>query len=86
MHSQRFKRPVVLTKHASLRMAERNISNEQLLEVIDTGGTKYKDASHLWAFKHLPNRLDNLICAVLVLEDSVVVKTVMHEFSLKENL
>jgi hypothetical protein len=86
MFSQRFKRAIVLTQHATQRMIERHISHEQLLEVIDTGETKYKDAAHLWAFKHLPNRLDNLICAVLVLEDSVVVKTVMHEFSLKENL
>lgn len=85
MFSQRFNRPVVLTKHASIRMRERRISSEQLLEVIDTGETKYKDKSHLWAFKHLVNRQDNLICAVLVLENEVVVKTVMYEFSLKEN-
>jgi hypothetical protein len=86
MFSQRFQRSIVLTRHAVLRMVERNISNEQLLEVIDTGDTKYKDQTHLWTFKHLPNRNDNLICAVLVLENEVVVKTVMHEFSLEENL
>jgi chaperone required for assembly of F1-ATPase len=86
MFSQRFQLPIVLTKHAQLRMAERHISDEQLLEVVDTGGTKYKDPSHLWAFKHLANRTDNLICAVLVLENQVVVKTVMHEFSLEEKI
>jgi hypothetical protein len=48
--------------------------------VIDTGDTRYKDETHLWAYKHLANRTDNLICAVLVLETVVVVKTIMHNF------
>ncbi|MFZ5503393.1 MAG: DUF4258 domain-containing protein [Pseudomonadota bacterium] len=52
-----------------------------LLEVIDSGDTRYKDATHLWAFKAFPERHDNLLCAVLVLEDRVIVKTVMHHFS-----
>ncbi len=64
-------------------MDERNISEAELLAVIDTGETRYKEASHLWAFKHIAERADNLVWAVLVLEDSVVVKTVMHHFSLE---
>ncbi|MDD3352903.1 DUF4258 domain-containing protein [Zoogloea sp.] len=83
MHSRRFDRPIILTRHARLRMDERNISQAELLAVIDTGETRYKDDSHLWAFKHISERADNLVCAVLVLEDSVVVKTVMHHFSLE---
>ena len=83
MHSRRFDRPIILTRHARLRMDERNISEAELLAVIDTGEACYKDASHLWAFKHIAERADNLVCAVLVLEDSVVVKTVMHHFSLE---
>jgi hypothetical protein len=62
-------------------MVERNISDAMLLEVIDFGEARYKDATHLWAFKEFPERHDNLLCAVLVLEDCVVVKTVMHHFS-----
>ncbi len=61
-------------------MIERDISAAMLIEVIDSGGTRYKDATHLWAFKEFTQRHDNLICAVLVLEDCVVVKTVMHHF------
>ena len=84
MYSIRFERPVVLTRHASLRMVQRNITNLELLSVIDTGETKRKDDTHLWAFKQLEGRSDNLICAVLVLETSVVVKTVMHDFVSKD--
>ena len=81
MFSNRFQRLVVISSHARIRMAERDISEAMLLEVIDFGDTRYKDASHLWAFKEFPERHDNLLCAVLVLEDRVVVKTVMHHFS-----
>ena len=84
MHSKRFNRPIIITRHAQLRMIERNISEADLLDIVDTGTTKYSDESHLWVFKNYPNRTDNLICAVLVLEYSVVIKTVMHHFSAKE--
>jgi hypothetical protein len=81
MHSTRFNLPIILTRHAIQRMKERHISEQELLEVVDTGDCKFKDETHLWAYKHLNGRNDNLICAVLVLEDAVVVKTVMHAFT-----
>ncbi len=80
MFSIRFQLPVVISSHAKIRMVERDISEEILLEVIDLGDARYKDATHLWAFKEFPERHDNLLCAVLVLENCVVVKTVMHHF------
>ena len=81
MFSNRFQRPIVISSHAKIRMVEREISEAMLLEVIDSGDTRYKDTTHLWAFKEFPERHDNLLCAVLVLEDRVIVKTVMHHFS-----
>ena len=81
MFSNRFQRPIVISSHARIRMVERDISEAMLLEVIDSGDTRYKDATHLWAFKEFPERHDNLLCAVLVLEDQVIVKTVMHHFT-----
>lgn len=84
MYSVRFSLPVVITLHAEKRMLERSISREMLIDVIDTGTTKYRDETHLWVYKHYQNRSDNLICAVLVLEHSVVVKTVMHHFTVSD--
>jgi len=81
MFSNRFQLPIVISSHARMRMVERDISEAMLLEVIDSGDTRYKDATHLWAFKEFPERHDNLLCAVLVLEDQVIVKTVMHHFT-----
>lgn len=82
MFSARFNRRVVLTRHARQRMAERQIDDALLLRVLDEGGTRYSDATHLWVWLEVAGRDDNLLCAVLVLEDAVVVKTVMHRWEL----
>lgn len=82
MFSARFQRPIVVTAHARKRMEERSISEALLVELIETGDTRHRDATHLWVFKEFANRLDNMLCAVLVIEDVLVVKTVMHHFSL----
>jgi hypothetical protein len=83
MNSQRFARQVVITLHAQARMTERNISEVMLLEVIDTGETRYRDETHLWVYKSFTERADNLLCAVLILEDVLIVKTVMHHFEIR---
>lgn len=62
-------------------MVARDISDAMLVAVIDEGETRYRDATHLWTFMEFPERHDNLLCAVLILEDAVIVKTVMHHFS-----
>jgi hypothetical protein len=80
MYSKRFDRSVVVTRHAQTRMDERSASSALLLDVIDTGEIRHRDASHCWVYKYFDDRSDNLLCAVLVLEDSVVVKTFMHHF------
>lgn len=82
MHSMRYARPVIVTHHAAQRMAERGVSDAVLLRLIDEGLTRYRDESHLWAWMDVPDREDNLVCAVLVLEDAVIVKTLMHHWEL----
>lgn len=82
MFSSRFERQIIVTSHARNRMVERAVSDEMLIDVIDHGETRFRDATHLWVFKDFPERNDNLLCAVLVVEDAVIVKTIMHHFSL----
>ena len=82
MHSLRFNRPVVISRHAAQRMVERQVTPELLLRVIDEGQTRYSDDVRLWVWLDVPGRDDNLLCAVLVLEDAVIVKTVMHYWEL----
>ena len=85
MNSRRFGRPVRITRHAAERMRDRGITEELLWDLIETGTVRHKDDIRLWIFKSYPDRDDNLICAAAVLEDEVIIKTVMHHFELKEN-
>jgi len=39
---------------------------------------------NLWVFKHIVGRDDNLICAAVVEETAVVVKTVMINWELED--
>jgi hypothetical protein len=64
-------------------MEERGIDDAWLLDLIDSGETRYKDATRLWIYKEYADRDDNLLCvAAVLLEDTLVVKTAMHRFEL----
>ncbi len=78
--SERFSRRVWITDHATKRAAERNISMEILLDIVETGTLREKDAGHCWIWKAVPERNDNLLCVAALLADAVIVKTVMHYF------
>jgi hypothetical protein len=80
MHSIRFNMPVVLTEHAKLRMAERQIDAVLVLEIIDTGILKDAGNSHYWLYKKINERADNLLCVAAVIENAVVIKTIMHHW------
>jgi hypothetical protein len=78
MFSTRFDKPVVVTDHARRRMAERGVTESLLLDLIETGEARYKDATRFWVAKHYAERDDNLVCAVAVAEAALVIKTIMH--------
>lgn len=80
MFSARFQLPILVTHYARLRMAERNIDDALLLNLIETGTARHKDENHLWLFKSYIERDDNLLCAAAVLQRALVIKTVMHRF------
>ena len=82
MFSNRFDRTIQVTEHARMRMKERSIDDAMLLDLIETGETRYKDPIRLWIFKDYTDRDDNLICAAVVLETAVIVKTIMHHFEI----
>jgi hypothetical protein len=61
-------------------MAQRGIDDLELVELLESGETRYKDDKRLWIAMNFPSRRDNLVCAAVVLERQLVVKTVMHHF------
>jgi hypothetical protein len=80
MYSHRFGRAIHLTAHARTRMVQRGIDDDRLLALVETGDAVYKDDRRLWIAKAFDDRSDNLICVAAVLEDNLVIKTVMHHF------
>jgi len=45
--------------------------------LIETGKIQYKEnIQHAWIFKHYEQREDNLICAAIVMGDTIIIKTV----------
>jgi hypothetical protein len=84
MYSQRFGREIVLTEHARKRMAERDISPDTLMELVETGEVRHKDEARLWIAKSFPARQDNMLCVAAVAEKTLIVKTVMHHFAWEE--
>ena len=77
---------VLVTRHARLRMSKRDVSDATLQKVIEEGDIRYKNDTQLWVFKHIEGRDDNLICAAIVLEGVVVIKTVMINWELEEDV
>lgn len=61
-------------------MRDRRVTEDLIVQIVDTGMLRYSDPSRFWAWLEVPGRDDNLICLALVLEDAVVVKTVMHRW------
>lgn len=84
MFCERFGLFVHVTRHARERMTERCISDALLVELLESGDTHYKDDVRLWIAKQFTSRDDNLICVAAILEDRLVVKTVMHHFHWEE--
>lgn len=80
MFCQRFGLEVHMTRHARERMSQRDITEALLSELLETGQVRYKDDIRLWIAKAVERRDDNLVCAAVVLEDKLIVKTVMHHF------
>ena len=66
MFSQRFDRQIILTDHARQRMSERNVADERLVDLIDSGEIHRKDETRLWITKSYADRQDNLLCAAVV--------------------
>ena len=80
MISKRFQMLVVLTEHAKARMDERDLSPAFILDIIDNGMQKNAGGPHYWLYKHFPDRQDNFLCVAAVVENVLVVKTVMHHW------
>lgn len=49
-------------------------------DLIETGTLKHKDDAHVWIYKEYATRNDNLLCAAVVADDTIIVKTIMSHW------
>ena len=82
--SKRFGKNVWVTKHAHESMQRRNIDAATLERVIEEGEIKRRDELNFWVFMSIQERSDNLICAAVVEQAALVVKTVMVNWELED--
>jgi hypothetical protein len=82
--SKRFGKNVWITNHARESMQRRRIDVATLERVIEEGKIKRRDEVNLWVFTHIQERADNLICAAVVEQAAVVIKTVMVNWELED--
>nr|WP_226819168.1 DUF4258 domain-containing protein [Acidithiobacillus montserratensis] len=66
-----------MTHHAQNRMQERHISEAEIMEIIETGILRNKDERRVWIYRQFPNRQDNLLCVAALLDDVIIIKTIM---------
>ena len=75
--SERFGKKVWLTNHAIESMAKRKITLPELKKLIEYGEYSKTKATHGWIYYEFPERDDNMVCAAIVDEKAIIIKTVM---------
>ncbi|MEA1053060.1 DUF4258 domain-containing protein, partial [Lamprobacter modestohalophilus] len=83
--SHRFSRKVWLTNHAIESMAKRSITLLEVKQLIEEGEYRAKSQADGWIFRHFESRSDNLVCAAVVTEQAIIVKTIMVDWTLRES-
>lgn len=75
--SERFGKTVHLTHHARKRMTQRAIDDPEIMDLVETGAVKQKDAEHWWIYKAICGRDDNLVCAAVISRQAIIIKTIL---------
>lgn len=65
-------------------MLRRKVDADTLKRLIEEGEVKRRDEASLWVFMHIQDRADNLICAAVVEQAALIVKTVMINWELED--
>ena len=66
-------------------MAKRKVTLAEIKHLIEAGQYPAKETSHGWIFHYFESRQDNLVCAAVATEQTIIVKTVMVNWKEREN-
>lgn len=65
-------------------MAKRKVMLDEVKTLIEEGTYQTQAQSHGWIFRHFPVRADNLVCAAVVNDQTIIVKTVMIDWKQRD--
>nr|WP_306670499.1 DUF2283 domain-containing protein [Acidithiobacillus ferrooxidans] len=66
-----------MTHHARKRIRERHIREVDIMEIVEGSTVRAKDDRRIWIYREFPNRQDNLLSVAALLDDVIIIKTVM---------
>ena len=72
---------LVVTDHAKERMRSRNVDEETLIDILQTGLVKTRDKpNQFWVYKSLRKRKDNSLCVSISIETPflIVITTLIN--------
>lgn len=64
-------------------MSKRNVKLSEVKELIEFGELKEKTHNNAWIYHRFTHREDNLVCAAVVNNDALIIKTVMINWDIK---
>ena len=76
-YSEKTGKSVWLTNHAIEAMAKRKITLPEVKELIELGDYREVKGGDGWIYYKFPERDDNLMCAAVVNEKAIIIKTLM---------
>ena len=82
-YSERFGKNVWLTNHAIESMAKRRVILLDVKNLIERGEYEKKVGNHGWIYYNFPDRDDNLVCAAIVNEQAIIIKTIMIRWQMR---
>ncbi len=82
--SARFNKIVWLTNHAIESMSKRRVTLDEVKQLIELGEYTEQENGHGWMYYTFPKRQDNLVCAAMIKEKAIIIKTIMIQWKLRE--
>ncbi|MEN8180179.1 MAG: DUF4258 domain-containing protein [Pseudomonadota bacterium] len=82
-YSEKYGKNVWLTNHAIESMAKRKITLPEVKILIESGDYREKNGAHGWIYYEFHGRDDNLVCASVVNEKAIIIKTIMIRWQLR---
>jgi hypothetical protein len=83
-NSARFGKRVWLTNHAIESMAKRQVTLAEVKRLVEEGQYEVRAGSHGWIFHHFTSRSDNLVCAAVATDQAIIIKTIMVNWTRRE--